>query len=518
MGAGTRSLAQSALVITIGVGVSRIFGLVREIVIAHQFGTSSQYDAYLIAFLIPSLLRMLLAEGALSAAFIPLFTEYLKKGKELADRFASNILTISLVIFPAIILLAIGLAPFYIPFLADGFNAEKLELTNFLTRITMPFLMMMGIAAVFMGIQNSHERFFAPAFASVFFNIGLILGALVIAPRVDPPSLGLAIGVLIGGTGQLLFQIPFLRGTFRYKPLISLNDEGFRRLLTLMLPVVLGLIVVELNVLVDKKLASRLGDGAISTMDYAVRLFQLPLGLIGVALATAILPRLSRLAEENREAFVSTLQHGLRLALIIMLPAAIGLGVLAEPIIALLLQHGVFTAEDTINTAIVLRFLCIGLIGYGVGFMLTRGFYALQDTRTPVLISAVAVAINIVFNFILIGPLGLGGLALATSIAGLSQMIMLAIALQRKLSQNFISGVADVFVKVLLFAGLMGLAVWFIDGQLLGQNVSVIVRVLSGLVTGGLLYGVLVWVSGLIRELVDLLPFLKRFVRDNESS
>ena len=516
MGVG-RTLAQSALIITIGVGASRVFGLIREVVIAHQFGTSAQYDAYLIAFLIPSLLRMLLAEGALSAAFIPLYSEYLKKGRDLADRFASNILTIALLVFPFIIVLAIWLAPNYIPFLADGFDLEKLELTNFLTQITMPFLMLMGIAAIFMGIQNSHDRFFAPAVASVFFNIGLIIGAIIIAPRVDPPVMGLAIGVLIGGAGQLLFQIPFLRGAFRFRPLVNFNDEGVRRLLALMLPAVLGLIVVELNVLVDKKLASRLGDGEIATMDYAVRLFQLPLGLFGVALATAILPRLSRLAEENRDAFISTLQHGLRLAALIILPAAFGLIALGEPIISLLFEHGQFTAEDTANTLVVLRFFGIGLVGYGIGFMLTRGFYALQDTRTPVLISAVAVAVNIIFNFILIGPLGLGGLALATSIAGLTQMLILTFALQRKISRNYIKGIFAVVAKAFFFAGLMGLAVWLVDGQLAIAGAGEIARVSIGLLVGAVSYGGFLWISGLLEELVDLLPFLRRFVREKKS-
>jgi putative peptidoglycan lipid II flippase len=508
----TKSLAQSALVVSIAVGFSRIFGLVRETVIAHEFGTSSAYDAYIIAFIIPHLLRMLLAEGALSAAFIPLFSEYLKKSKEVAYRFASNVLSVAFIIFPIVIALAMVFAPQYIPFLADGFGEQKLDLTNQLTQITLPFLMLIGISAIFMGIQNSQDRFFAPAFASVFFNIGLIIGALWIAPHVDPPIMGLAVGVLIGGAGQLLFQIPFLRGIFQYKPLLSLNDEGLRRLVMLMLPTVIGLIVVELNVLVDNKLASRLGDGQISAMQYAIRLFQLPLGLFGVAIATALLPRLSRQAsDEERTEFVETLKHGLRLGALILFPAAIGLIALGGPVISLLFEHGRFGPEDTELTLFVLRFLAIGLFGYGLGFMLTRGFYALKDTRTPVVISAIAVGINIGLDLLLIGPLGIGGLALATAIAGLVQMSLLAIVLQRKLGEPYLADLLSPVLKALILALIMGAGVLLLDSQM--QSISELIRVIVGIVAGALIYGSLTWRAGLLSELLDSIPRLRKLLR-----
>jgi len=514
----TRGLAQSALVITIAVAVSRVFGLIRESVIAFQFGTSFAYDAYIIAFIIPHMLRMLLAEGALSAAFIPLFSDYLKQGRELADRFASNVLTIALILLPMVVLVGIWFAPYYIPILASGFDALQIELTEDLIRCTMPFIMLMGIAAVFMGIQNGHERFFAPAFASVFFNIGLIIGALFIAPNVNPPIMGLAIGVLIGGAGQLLFQIPFLRGIFRYKPRINLEDEGLKRLGVLMLPTMLGLVVVELNVVVDNTLASQIGNGQISSLHYAIRLFQLPLGLFGVAFATALLPRLSRFGDEDVGSFVTTLTHGLRMAALVILPAGAGLIALGEPIISLLFERGQFTAADTARTYYALGFLAIGLVGYGVGFTLTRAFYALKDTRTPVLISAIAVGINIALDFALVGPMGIGGLALATSIAGISQMLILAYVLQNRLQTELIAKVAPAFGAALLFSAIMGSAVWFSDLALGSVGFAVYARVAAGVVLGAAIYIALLNLAGLLGEVLESLPVLNRFVRKRDGS
>ena len=508
-----KSLAQSALALTAAVAISRVFGLVRETAIAHQFGTSPEYDAFLIAFLIPHLLRMLLAEGALSAAFIPLFSECLGKGRELAYRFGSNVLTVALIFFPILILLGIWLAPQYIPFMADGFGPQKLELASWLSNITFPFIMLMGIAAIFTGIQNSQDRFFMPAVASVFFNIGMIIGAFWIAPNVNPPSLGLALGVLLGGLGQLLFQLPFLKKCFSYRPVFDLGDEGLRRLLALMLPALLGLIVVEINVMVDYKLASHLGDGQIASMQYAFRLFQLPLGLFAVALATVLLTRLSRFTgSDHRLEFASTLQHGLRLAALIIFPAAAGMVALGGPIISLLFEHGRFGSEDALRTLSVLRFLGVALIGYGMSFLLARSFYALQETRTPVVVSAIAVGVNIVLALLLVGPLGIQGLALATTGAGFTQMILLALILQKRLQTAILLKVAPVTAQILVYALLMGVAVYGLDGQLAALQAHELIRVGIGVMLGAGVYFFLIWHGALIDEFVEFFPFVKRLV------
>jgi putative peptidoglycan lipid II flippase len=490
---GKQALIRSALLIASATALSRVLGLVRETVIAYEFGASAEYDAFLIAFLLPHMLRMLLAEGALSTAFVPLFTEYASRsGRALAQRFASNVFTVALLAFPVIVVLGIWLAPYYVPFLADGFDEAKRTLTVQLTAITFPFLMLVGLAAIVMGVLHSHGKFFAPAFAPVLFNVGLITGALVLARLVDPPIYGLAYGVLLGGLAQWLFQIPFLRGRFRYRPTLDLGDEGLRRLLILMLPTVLGLLVVELNLLVDNKLASRLGDGNIASLQYAIRLFQLPLGLFAVALATALLPQLSRLAARSQDdAFLESLQHGLRLAAFVLLPAAVGLLVLGGPVIALLFEHGRFTAADTARTLYVLRFLSLGLLGYGATHLLTRAFYALRDTRTPVAISAVAVGVNIALDYALIGPLGVGGLALATALAGLIQMALLAWMLQRRLGAALLAPLAGPVGKMALSALLMGAVIYVIDGSLAGLSAGVFLRVGIAVTAGALSYGAL---------------------------
>lgn len=502
-----KGLLQSALLIVAATALSRLLGLLREAVIAYEFGTSAEYDAFIIAFLLPHMLRMLLAEGALSTAFVPLFTAKLARGRAVAERFAGTVLTLALLAFPLIVWLGVQLAPGYIPFLADGFDAAKRTLTVQLVHITFPFLGLVGLAAIVMGILSSHERFFAPAFAPVLFNVGMIVGALFIAPRVEPSIVGLAYGVLLGGIAQLLFQLPFLQGIFRYRPTLDVRDESLNKLFVLMLPTVLGLIVVELNVLVDNKLASRLGDGSIASLQYAIRLFQLPLGLFAVALATVLLPRLSaHAARVERAEFVDILQRGLRLALFILLPATAGLIALGGPIIELLFEHGRFTPDDTVRTLYVLRFLALGIVGYGLAHPLTRAFYALQDTNTPMKISALTVGLNVALDYALISPLGVGGLALATAVAGLVQMSLLIVALQRKLGASFIIPIAPNAIKLALGAGAMGLIVWGVDAQLTRFGLGEALRVGLGMASGVLSYGaVALWARLLPDEIVEWL-------------
>lgn len=514
------AFVRSVAIIAAATAASRLFGLGREVAIAHEFGASGAYDAFVIAYIIPHLLRKLLAEGALSAAFIPLFSERLAQSRELAARFASNVVSVALVAFPLIVGLGIWLAPHYVPFLADGFGAAKQALAVDLTRVTFPFIMLVGLAALAMGVLNSHDRFFAPAFAPVFFNVGLIVGALVIAPRVHPPVMGLALGVLLGGLGQLLFQLPFVRGRLRYRFAFEPADEDLRRLAGLMLPTVLGLIVIELNVLVDNKLASRLGDGAIASLQYAVRLFQLPLGVFAVSAATALLPRLSRLAgavpgrgDRRDEAgdFVGSLQQGLRLAAFILLPATAGLLALGGPIIGLLFEHGRFTPDDTARTLFALRFLVMGLAAYGMVYLVTRAFYALQDTRTPVAISAIAVGVNIGLDLLLVGPLGIGGLALATSIAGLVHMGLLITVLRWRVRAPLLSPLAAELARMAWSAALMGGLVYLVDWGWAALSAGEFVRVGIGLLVGASSYGLMAQRAGLLPELLrNPLAFRRR--------
>lgn len=426
---------RNVLVIASATALSRIFGLIRDVVIANKFGAGAAYDAYIIAFFVPHLLRKLLAEGALSTAFIPIFTEYLtQKGKKAAQLFASNTLNLLLIFFPLLIGAGILFAPGFVPFLADGFSPAKINLTVTLTRIIFPFIGIIGVAALFMGILNSFKHFFAPAFAPVLFNLGVISGALFIGLYFERAVYGLAVGVIVGGIGQLLIQTPFLRGKFKYRWVWDPNHQGIKKLARMMLPVVIALAVTQINIMVDNKLASRLGDGSIAILQYGIRLFQLPLGVFAVAVATAILPRLSEQAASVEGGdIVPTLRSGIKLCIFIILPSVAGLYALGKPIIELIFEHGNFLHRDTIKTVYVLNNYLIGMIGYGLVYILTRAFYALKDTKMPVIAGIGAVVVNVTLDFLLIGPMKEGGLALATSIAGLFNMILLFILLAWKL-------------------------------------------------------------------------------------
>jgi len=500
-----RGLIRDVLIIAAATALSRLFGLFRDVVIADRFGASAAYDAYIIAFFIPHVLRQLLAEGALSTAFIPIYTGYLAKDRAEADEFASATLSFALLIFPLVIGLGAWLAPWYIPFLADGFSLEKLHLTVSLTWITLPFIGLVGIAAIFMGILNSQRRFLAPAVAPVLFNLGIIAGAWPIAMQLPRPIYGLGVGVLLGGLGMLLLQLPSLRGRLHFHFAFNLHHQGLRQLMRMMLPAVLGLAGAQINLLVDNKLASHLGDGAISSLQYAIRLFQLPLGVFAASIAAALLPRLSQHAIlQAWDDLSEVLQRGIRLAAFILLPAMAGLWAIGRPTIELLFQHGRFLPEDTTRTLYALNLYLIGMIGYGMVYLLTRGFYALRDTKTPVLIGIVAVAVNVVLDYTLVGLMGVGGLALATSAAGLVNMLFLISSLERRLGRRLIRPLAGELAKMVIGAGVMGFSVFLLYRWLASSFDNRFLLVGLPLVLGILLYYLLSKLGGFLRVIHEV--------------
>ncbi|MFQ5793825.1 MAG: murein biosynthesis integral membrane protein MurJ [Candidatus Bipolaricaulia bacterium] len=495
-----RGFLGHALVMAGATLVSRLFGLARDVIIADRFGAGAAYDAYIIAFFVPHMLRRLLAEGTLSTAMVPIFIEYLtKRGKRAADEFASNLFNLILLIFPVLVVAGVLLAPYYIPFLADGFRdrPEQMTLTINLTRVMFPFIALVGIAALFMGILNSYDHFFAPAFAPVLFNLGVIGGALYIGSLFGKPIYGLAVGVLVGGAGQLLIQVPFLRRRgFVYRSVLNPNHEGIRRMFRMILPIMIGLAVVQINILVDNKLASRLEPGGISALQYAIRLFQLPLGVFAVAISNAILPRLSRhTANEDRAGFVTTLRTGIELTTFVILPATAGLYAIGKPTIRLLFEHGLFGPQATTRTLLALNYYLIGLIGYSLVYLLTRAFYAFKDTRIPALIGGGAVIINIILDYALIGPLREGGLALATAISGLFNMAGLYLLLQRRLGVRLIS---FRIVQIFWASIVMGLTVYGVGRWLSGFVPSEWVLVLLPLTLGVGVYLALARLSGFL--------------------
>ncbi len=489
-----KRLARDVLLLAFATGISRVFGLFRDMTIADKFGAGTAYDAFLIAFFLPHFLRQLLAEGALSTAFIPAYTDALVNDRE-ANRLASNVLSLLLLIFPPVVASGVFLAPYYLPFLASGFPPEKLELSIHLAQIMFPFIALVGFAAVFMGILNAHHRFLAAATAPVMFNLGMIAGALLIAPRFTTPITGLAIGALIGGAGQLLFQVPaVVKSGFRFRFALFPLHPGVLRMGRIMAPAVIGLAVTQVNLLVDNKLASYLGTGAISSLQYAMRLFQLPLGMFAVSIATALLPRFSRaVARADEPLLRDQLRTGIEAGALILLPAMVGLYALGQPIIALLFQHGSFTAADTARTAQVLYCYLIGILPYGLVYTFTRAFYALGRTSYPLIASAGAVAANIVFDLLLVGPLGARGLALATSISGITNAAILFFALVGRIEPLHETAVS--LVKIVLGCSLLYGVVLGVGLGLAGWNLPGFV--FTAIAVGAVVYALYVKVSGL---------------------
>lgn len=426
------------LVMASATGLSRLLGLARDAAIANRFGASAAYDAFLIAFFVPHFLRQLLAEGSLSTAFVPIYTERTVAHTD-GERFAGNLLAWLLVLFPGVVAAGIWLAPFYVPFLASGFDPQKLELAVSLTQWVFPFIALVGFAAVFMGILNAHHRFFAASLAPVWFNVGMILGVLWVAPRwPGAPIYGLAVGVLLGGGGQLVFQWIGLR---RLKLGIRLHlrpaHPALREMGRRMLPAVIAMAVAQINLLVDNKIASYLADGGISALQYAMRLFQLPIGIFAVSIATALLPRFSSsVARGEDRAFSRQLSDGLALSLLILLPAMTGLLILGQDVIRVLFEHGSFGPVETARTVRALGYYLVGLVPYGWIYVLTRGSYALGSTRLPVIASTCAVGVNVALDLLLVGPMQEGGLALATAIAGIVNAGMLGLFLRGRIEWN----------------------------------------------------------------------------------
>jgi len=444
-----RRLARDVLLMAVATGISRLFGLAREAVIADRFGASAAYDAFLIAFFVPHFLRSLLAEGALSMAFVPIYARLRVGRRETdaegdalrrdADAFASSLLSLLLVLFPLTVAVGVLLAPVYVPFLASGFAPEKLDLAIALARFVFPFIALVGFAAVFMGILNAHHRFFAASFAPVWFNIGMIVGAVAVtAVFPTQPIYGLAAGVLIGGAGQLLGQIPALRAAgFRFRfqlfPLHPAIPELARR----MAPAVLALAVTQINLLVDNKVASYLPDGAIASLQYAMRLFQLPLGVFAVSIATALLPRLSTAtARGERGQFSRYLGDGFAASALVLVPAMAGLLVIGRDVVRLLFEHGSFGPAETARTTGALFAYVAGLLPYGLVYVQTRACYALGRTMLPVVALVCAVAVNVGLDLALVGPLQEAGIALATAVAGVVNATVLFLFLRNEIRPN----------------------------------------------------------------------------------
>src|SRR5436309_4518211 len=415
----------------------RILGFIRDMVLARLFGAGAAADAFFVAYRIPNLLRELFAEGSMSAAFIPIFSEYLaKRSKRDAWELASAAFTTLLTILSCDCVLEILTARWIVPLIAPGFSegSEKQALTILLAQIMFPYSLFIGLSAVAMGVLNSIRRFAAPAFSPVMFNIAIIGSAFLLAPLFDQPILAVAVGVVVGGLAQFLIQLPALnKAGFLFAWRFDFNHDGVRRIGWLMAPALIGLSVTQINVLVSTILASYFPGGP-TYLFYGMRLIHFPLGIFGVALATALLPSLSTQAAKGElDALRSTLGFGLRLIFFIIVPAMVGLILLCVPIVHLFFEHGRFTAADTQGTAAAVLAYAIGLWAFAGVRIVVSAVYSLQDTRTPVLVAAVALAANIALSLLLMGPLRHAGLALATALSAILNMAVLLVFLARRL-------------------------------------------------------------------------------------
>ncbi len=431
------SVVKAAGLIGLATFSSRILGFVRDMVLARLFGATAAADAFFVAYRIPNLLRELFAEGSMSAAFIPVFTEYhTLRSKQDAWELASAAFTTLLTIVTAITLAGILGAPWIAWLIGWGFHGEpaKLELTTVLTRIMFPYLLFISLAALAMGVLNSMRAFAAPAFSPVFFNIVIIGCAFLLAPQMEQPILGVAIGVVVGGAAQFAMQLPGLRVRgMLFGLLFQPRHPGVKRIGLLMVPSLLGLSVTQINILVSTFLGS-LFPGGPTYLFYGMRLIQFPLGIFGVALATAILPTLTAQAAKGAlDDLRTTLGFGLRMILFIILPAMLGLILLRVPIVHLFFEHGSFTAADTAATATAVLCYAVGLWAFAGVRIIVSAYYSLQDTKTPAMTAALAVVANIIFSVILMGPLGAPGLALATALASMLNGSVLVAVLNRRL-------------------------------------------------------------------------------------
>jgi putative peptidoglycan lipid II flippase len=434
---------KAAGIIGLAVLCSRLLGLLREQIFAALFGGGMAMDAFTAAFRIPNLLRDLFAEGALSTAFVTTFSKTIARGgDEDAWRLANKVATMTALVLGLLCVLGMVFSPQLVALIAPGFDPDKAALTAHLTRIMFPFILLVSLAALVMGMLNAKNLFGMPAMASSFFNIGSIVGGVVLGFWIDPyfgprALIGLAFATVIGGGLQLAVQLPSLaRLGYRFRPDIHWRDPGVRAILLLMGPAVIAASTTQVNVLINSIFASTLGDGAIFWLAIAFRLMQLPLGLFGVALGTVTLPLLSRLVVAGKtQEFRSELARAIRWALLLTLPSMVGLMMLAEPIISVLYQHGKFNADQAAQAAGALRFYAIGLGGYAALKVLVNAFYALDRRKTPMLVSFLAVGLNLLFNWVFTFRLGWGhrGLAFSTGCVATFNFLLLYFLMQTQL-------------------------------------------------------------------------------------
>ncbi len=460
--------------VSAAVMASRVLGLAREMMFAGLFGGSRWMDCFYLAFKVPNLLRDLFAEGALSQAFVTTFSKKLKsEGEQPAWVLANKMMTLAAVFMSFVTLLGIAAAPWIVELLTSlsragssprSYDPEEIALTITMVRVMYPFILLVSLAALVMGMLNARNVFGMPALSSCFFNLGSMIGGAAIGWWMDPAwgkqsLVGFAIGVVIGGLAQLVCQFPALRAVgYRFVADFAWRDSGVRQTLRLMGPAVIAASVVQINVLINAMFAYGVGEGAVSWLSYAFRLMQLPIGVFGVAVATVTLPALSRAAVGGISAdFKPTLAKGLRLVAFLVLPSTVGLVLLAEPIVSVLYERGAFDAVDRLRTAAALRAYGYGLLCYAWLKVLQPAFYAIDKRWLPMMVSIFALAINLGFNwfFVFVMRWGHESLALTTSITASLNFLILFFAMRRFVGDMGSRDLLDMLAKLALAATAM---------------------------------------------------------------
>jgi len=461
-----RHLLMSASTISLITILSRIFGYIRDSRIAFLLGTGDAADAFTIAYRIPNLLRRLAAEGAVNAAVIPVFSAYLSENrKEEAWEFINTLTTLALVVLTSVTILGVIFSPFLTGFLATGFQDSpgKLEMTSVLNRIMFPYITFITLSALAMGVLNSFHQFVAPALGPVVMNLGVI-GFSVMSGFFSDPAMALAIGVLAGGALQLGIQIPALvRNGWRLRLAWNLANPGIQRFGRLMLPLLFGFGIVQINIFVALQFASHMAEGSVASLYIADRIMELVLGGYTIALSTAILPLLARQATDKRiDDLKKTLNLATRLVLFITVPATVGLMILRREIIQVLFERGTFAAASTELTSRPLFYFALGLMTISMVKIMVPAFYALHDTRTPVAVAFLSMLLNIGLNFLFMGPLQNGGPALATTLAATFDAGCLLLVFGRKYGSFDLRDVGRSLSKFVVASGVMASVTFFL--------------------------------------------------------
>lgn len=513
-----RNIARAAGILGSATLLSRVMGMVRDMVVSRLFGAGLATDAFFAAFQIPNMLRRFFAEGALTAAFVPTFSATLSQnGEEKARELANICFTLLTIVMAAVTVAGMLFSPVIVGLMFPGFRAEpgKLELAVLLNRLMFPYIFFISLVALCMGILNTLRHFFTPAISTVFLNVSMILAALCLRGFFEAPITALAVGVLIGGCLQLVMQLPVLWNKgFPLRPNFNFATPEIRRIALLMLPSIFGVGVYYLNIAVSAILASLLPQGSVSYLYYAQRLFEFPQGIFTVSIAQAVLPSMSRQAAGGDIAGMKeTLSFGLRLTLFITIPAMAGLMVCSTPIFSLIFMGGAFDYGTVVNSALALLYYSAGLSFVALTRVLAPVFYALKDTKTPVYTALMAFIINFCLSLALMGPLKHGGLALATTLSALCNMLMLLWLLRRKIGSFGGSAIMLTALKSAAASIPMAAAVWyscsFVDWSQAGH------KLLKGSVLGGsILCGSAVYMLAvkLLRseEALDAVSLLRR--------